>query len=98
MIEQISALVGSSRLEDGDADIGGLWRGPSGYTLVSWEADFRPGGSCRVCVRSPQGQDHWVDGVHLEIVEPERIVFSGNLRVEWDGLHQRPGWVTFRRI
>jgi uncharacterized protein YndB with AHSA1/START domain len=55
------------------------WRGPNGYTLRSWEVDFRTGGAARLCVRSPDGIDRWVEGVQLEIVEPERVVFTGDL-------------------
>lgn len=66
------------------------WRGPNGYTLLSWEIDFRSGGGSRLCLRSSEGRDHWVDGVRLEIVEPERVVFTGQL-----GFAEGP--VTFRR-
>ena len=66
------------------------WLGPNGHTLLSWEVDFRSGGATRLCVRSPEGRDHWVEGVHLEIVEPERVVFTGDLG--FGG-----GAVTFRR-
>jgi uncharacterized protein YndB with AHSA1/START domain len=66
------------------------WQGPNGYTLLSWEVDFRSGGAARLCLRSPEGSDQWVEGVHLEIVEPERVVFTGNLG--FGG-----GAVTFRR-
>ncbi len=33
------------------------WWGPKGYTLPSCELDFRPGGSCRYCMRSPEARD-----------------------------------------
>jgi uncharacterized protein YndB with AHSA1/START domain len=69
------------------------WRGPNGHTLLSWEVDFREGGASRLCVRSPEGIGYWVDGVRLEIVEPERIVFTGTL----EHLTEMPGTVTFRR-
>jgi uncharacterized protein YndB with AHSA1/START domain len=38
--------------------------------------DVRPGGTFRVCMRSPEGADHWKQGVYREIVEPERLVFT----------------------
>jgi len=66
------------------------WRGPGGLTLLSWEVDFRTGGATRLCVRSPEGEDRWVEGVYLEIVEPERVVFTGDLGFAG-------GNVTFRR-
>ena len=52
------------------------WWGPEGFTLPFCEMDFRPGGTYRVCMRSPEGADYWVGGVYLEIIEPERLVFS----------------------
>jgi uncharacterized protein YndB with AHSA1/START domain len=66
------------------------WLGPNGHALLLWEVDFRSGGSARLCVRSPEGGDQWVEGVHLEIVEPERVVFTGNLGFGC-------GAITFRR-
>ncbi|MBA3354053.1 MAG: SRPBCC domain-containing protein [Blastocatellia bacterium] len=54
------------------------WFGPSEFTLPSCEIDFRIGGSYRFCMRSPEGEDHWVWGEYREIVEPERIVMTWN--------------------
>jgi uncharacterized protein YndB with AHSA1/START domain len=48
-------------------------------------------------VRSPEGHDYWVDGVHLEIVEPERIVFTGNVELVGVGSPGSQATVTFRR-
>ena len=38
------------------------------------KADFRPGGAYRFHMRSPEGTEHWQQGVYREIVEPERLV------------------------
>ncbi len=73
------------------------WLGPNGHTLLSWEVDFRTGGAARLCVRSPEGRDHWLEGVHLEIAEPERVVFTGNLGLKDGRLPESAGSVTFRR-
>lgn len=54
------------------------WFGPSGFTAPTCEIDFRVGGSYRICMHSPEGEDHWVWGEYREIVEPERIVFTWN--------------------
>jgi uncharacterized protein YndB with AHSA1/START domain len=63
------------------------WWGPNDFTLPVCEMDFRVGGSYKYCMRSPEGEDHWVWGEYREIAEPERIVFTwerkdlqGNLR------------------
>ena len=66
------------------------WLGPNGHALLSWEVDFRLGGTARLCVRSPEGNVQWVHGGYLEIVEPERVVFTGDLGFAG-------GTVTFRR-
>jgi uncharacterized protein YndB with AHSA1/START domain len=52
--------------------------------------------------RGPNGHtlpsgDRWVDDVYLEIVEPERIVFTGTLQAEAECLPETAGTVTFRR-
>jgi uncharacterized protein YndB with AHSA1/START domain len=52
------------------------WWGPQGFTLVACEADVRPGGAWRRCMRSPSGSVHVKLGIYREIVEPERLVFT----------------------
>jgi uncharacterized protein YndB with AHSA1/START domain len=52
------------------------WFGPAGFTLHSCEADPRPGGLFRLCLRSPQGKDYWVRGVYREVAAPERLVIT----------------------
>lgn len=54
------------------------WFGPRDFALAHCDVDFRIGGSYRFCMRSPEGEDHWVWGEYREIVEPERIVFTWN--------------------
>jgi uncharacterized protein YndB with AHSA1/START domain len=45
-------------------------------TITSNAVDFRPGGEFRLCMRSTDGVDNWLQGVYREIVPPERIVFT----------------------
>lgn len=53
------------------------WQGaPRGFTVTSEESDIRPGGGFRICMRSPEGVDHWLQGSYREILRPERLVFS----------------------
>jgi uncharacterized protein YndB with AHSA1/START domain len=52
------------------------WFGPKGFTIHSCEADPRPGGTFRLCLRSPRGQDYWVRGVYREVLAPERVVIA----------------------
>ena len=52
------------------------WFGPKGFTTHSCEADARPGGIFRLCMRSPGGRDYWVRGTFREVLPPERIVIA----------------------
>jgi uncharacterized protein YndB with AHSA1/START domain len=73
------------------------WRGPKGFTLLAWEVDLHAGGATRLSIKSPEGRNYLVDGVSLEIAEPERVVFSGSLDIEGESLHEAHRKVTFRR-
>jgi uncharacterized protein YndB with AHSA1/START domain len=53
------------------------WQGaPEGMTVTTEESDIRPGGRFRLCMRSPEGEEHWLQGVYREVVPPERLVFT----------------------
>lgn len=52
------------------------WFGPKGFTLHSCEADPRPGGAFRLCMRSPGGEEYWVRGTYREVAAPERLVIA----------------------
>jgi uncharacterized protein YndB with AHSA1/START domain len=53
------------------------WWGPRGFTSTILVNDVRPGGTYRVHMRGPEGDDHWSQGVYREVVEPERLVMAG---------------------
>jgi uncharacterized protein YndB with AHSA1/START domain len=50
------------------------WWGPKGFTCPVCKIDLRPGGISFNCMRSPEGQEFWSQGVYREIVGPFRIV------------------------
>jgi uncharacterized protein YndB with AHSA1/START domain len=52
------------------------WFGPRGFTIHSCEADARPGGVFRLCLRAPDGRDFWVRGRFREVAAPERLVIE----------------------
>ena len=52
------------------------WWRPAGFSVTFLELDLRPGGAWRKCMRSTQGSEYWRHGTYLEIVEPERLVFT----------------------
>jgi len=51
------------------------WFSPEHLTVPEAEVDFRPGGVFAVCMRAPDGIDHWCRGTFTEIVPPERLGF-----------------------
>ncbi|MEV6645482.1 SRPBCC domain-containing protein [Amycolatopsis sp. NPDC051371] len=52
------------------------WFGPRTFTCCAVTVDPRPGGRWRACIRSPEGEDHWMHGVYREVDIPERLVFT----------------------
>lgn len=57
------------------------WWGPRDeqgrdFSMASCEMDFRPGGSWRICIQSPGGENYWQRGQYREITPPERLVFT----------------------
>ena len=59
------------------------WWGPEGFTTPVCEMDPRPGGIFRTVMRAPDGSEYPTAGVFLEVVEPERIVFTDAYTVGW---------------
>jgi uncharacterized protein YndB with AHSA1/START domain len=63
------------------------WAGPRTFTATNLDHDVRPGGKWRGCLhRDPEpgtnqpALDLWQSGEYLEVVEPERLVYS----FRWD--------------
>ena len=54
------------------------WFGPRGFTSTILRSELRPGGAYRIHMRGPEGDDHWMQGVFREIVEPELLVMASN--------------------
>ena len=66
------------------------WWGPQGFVTTYCDMDIRPGGDFRVCMRSPEGAEHWKQGIYREIVAPERLVFT----FAWEDAEGKPGHQT----
>ena len=60
------------------------WWGPQGMTTPVCEMDLRPGGTFKTVMRDPRGTEYPNQGVFLEVVAPERVVFTDAYE---------PGWV-----
>ena len=52
------------------------WWGPNGFTNTIYEMDVRPGGVWRFIMHGPDGVDYKNKSVYIEIVRPERLVYS----------------------
>lgn len=52
------------------------WWGPRGFTTTIYEMDLRPGGIWRHTIHGPDGTDHPFESRFIEVVKPERIVYS----------------------
>jgi len=52
------------------------WWGPNGFTNTIHEMDVRPGGAWRFIMHGPNGVDYKNDIVYVEVVKPERLVYS----------------------
>jgi len=67
------------------------WQGaPQGFTVTQAHSDIRPGGTFKLCMRSPDGVDHWLQGEYREVVPPERLVFTHS----WLNAEGKPGKET----
>lgn len=55
------------------------WFAPDGCTLHIAALDVREGGRYHWCVRNPSFGDCWTIGSYLEVVPPERLVFTATI-------------------
>jgi uncharacterized protein YndB with AHSA1/START domain len=52
------------------------WFCPNGYSVPEAKVEMRVGGAFEVCMRSPEGVDHWTKGTFTEVVAPERLTID----------------------
>lgn len=52
------------------------WWGPKGFTITTHVIDVKPGGVWRYMMHGPNGDDYDNKITYIEIVSPERIVYS----------------------
>jgi uncharacterized protein YndB with AHSA1/START domain len=72
------------------------WWGPKGFTNPVCEVDVRPGGAIRIHMRAPDGKIYPMTGTFLEVIEPERLVFtSAALDAQGDPLFEIRNTVIF---
>ena len=69
------------------------WFGPRCFTNPVCELDVRVGGSLRVVMRGPDGNEYPMKGEFREVIPPERLVFT-NIATDQDGKHLLEGETT----
>jgi len=52
------------------------WFSPEGVDVPEAEIDCRAGGAFVICMRMPDGTEHWCRGAFGEVVPPERLSFD----------------------
>jgi len=55
------------------------WFSPETYTTPDARVEFRSGGAFEVCMRAPDGQEHWTRGNFAAVTPHTRIVFEGTV-------------------
>jgi uncharacterized protein YndB with AHSA1/START domain len=52
------------------------WWGPQGFAIIHCEVEAKVGGQWRIGMQSPNGSEHWIQGVYQAIDVPHRLVFT----------------------
>jgi len=74
------------------------WWGPKGFTTTIHEMDVRPGGVWRQTMHGPDGTDYPSVSTFLEVVKPERIVYSHDGGKTGEPGHQFAATWTFEAL
>ena len=67
---------------------------PQEMNVTVEKSDIRTGGEFRICMHSPDGNQYWLQGKYLEVVAPERLVFTH----AWLNAEGKPGPETLVTI
>ncbi|MEO6215856.1 MAG: SRPBCC family protein [Sphingomonas sp.] len=59
------------------------WWCPRPWTAEIVEQDWRPGGRSAMIMRGPEGEEHPIEGVILEVTPGKRFVFTDAFKAEW---------------
>lgn len=66
-----------------EAEVLKQWFAPKPFTTPFAELDVRAGGSNRITMRDPDGNDYPNAGVYLEVVPNEKLVFTDAFTEAW---------------
>jgi len=59
------------------------WWCPKPWTTEIVEQDWRPGGRSAMIMRGPDGEEHAMEGVFLEVTPGKRFVFTDAFKAGW---------------
>ena len=65
------------------------WFAPEGCTLHIARLDVREGGGYHWCIKNPSFGECWTIGSYLEVVRPERLVFTASI-ADANGVSRTP--------
>lgn len=71
------------------------WWGPKGFTVTHCAVDCRPGGVFHYCLASGGGQEMWGLFKYLEVIPPERLVYTNSFSDAEGNITRNPmteGW------
>ena len=60
------------------------WFCPKPWRVSAADLDVRPGGRSRITMQGPDGETHPDEGVYLEVVPNERLVFTDAYTAGWE--------------
>jgi len=59
------------------------WFTPKPWETIHAELDVRPGGASKIVMRGPDGTEHPNEGVYLEVIPNEKLVFTDAYAAGW---------------
>jgi uncharacterized protein YndB with AHSA1/START domain len=71
------------------------WWGPRMFTNPVCEVDPRPGGAIRIHMQGPDGSVYPMSGTFVEVVEPERLIYTAGALHDESGT---PGLETHNTV
>jgi uncharacterized protein YndB with AHSA1/START domain len=60
------------------------WFAPLPWTTPGAALDVRPGGTSLIVMRDPEGRDYPNQGIYLEVVKNEKLVFTDAFKTAWE--------------
>jgi uncharacterized protein YndB with AHSA1/START domain len=60
------------------------WFAPLPWTTPGAALDVRPGGTSLIVMRDPEGRDYPNQGIYLEVVKNEKLVFTDAFTQAWE--------------